>query len=218
MKRVSIVTPWLDCPEFIGAYVNAVSLADEVIIVDTGSTNENRQAYADALNTIGHAKYLNYGNRGGNYGHWCNAGMKFATGDIIICLNNDVSGAPQWIDVVRQDVEGKVVCGPAVNAQRIAGIDVPYVEGWCVAATREAWEEVGGWDTEIFPGAGYWEDNDLSFRFSLQGYILKKTNWPIYHLHGGNNTSKLHPEFYRDSEKNKQAFARRVQEALEMLA
>ena len=223
---ISIVTPVLDHPEFIPAYAAAVAGADEVIIVDTGCAAEHRVAWAATATRVS-----SYRIPGHNYGHWCNAGFQQATGDIIIFLNNDIEATGDWLGEVAAQVLPGALYGPELQAQVVNGIRVPFLSGWCIAATRETWAELerttdvvdrdgapavlrhGPWDTVSFPGNGYWEDNTLSLDAVMLGLELRQTKWAIAHL--GNGTAKHMKSAYADVERNKATFARLVRAAMQ---
>jgi len=230
---ISICTPVIDHPAFIEAYAQATAGA-EVVIVDTGSTPENRKRWMSV------GRLVDYPTKGHNYGHWCNAGFAHATGDIVIFLNNDVCATGDWLAEAARDVQPGAIYGPELQAQTVAGVTVPFLSGWCIAATREMWDqlvnlivniappmellghipvfkagdETGPWNTRDYPAAGYWEDNDLSFRAVMAGIELVQTKWPITHLDGGNGTSKHTPAYYADVERNKRTFERMVRAAM----
>jgi glycosyltransferase involved in cell wall biosynthesis len=229
---ISIITPVLDHPEFIEGYKRAVQGASEVILVDTGSTSENREAWASV------GRVIDYPHQGRNYGHWCNAGYAVASGDIIVFLNNDVAPTGDWLAQVA-GIEDGAIYGPELQAQIIDAVTVPFLSGWCIAARRETWERIreetkyraksdepyhdpgysavwldGPWDEYTYPAAGYWEDNALCFEAMLLGIELRQTQWPIQHLAGGNGTSKARQSYYADVARNRATFARRVREAM----
>src|SRR5260221_9177170 len=133
---LSICTPVRDHPEFIEQYAAAVRSADEVIIIDTGSTPENRAAWSEC------GRVIDYATPGHNYGHWCNAGYAEATGDLIVFLNNDIEAHGDWLQRVREEVQPGTLYGPELAYQHIAGLTVPFLSGWCVAATRETWQSL----------------------------------------------------------------------------
>jgi hypothetical protein len=43
---------------------------------------------------------------------------------------------------VADDVKDGALYGPSLNQQLVGGRWLPYLEGWCVAATRGTWERV----------------------------------------------------------------------------
>ncbi|MGE0025714.1 MAG: glycosyltransferase family 2 protein [Thermoleophilia bacterium] len=185
MRTVGIVTPWIDHPELLPDYAQAVARADEVVIVNNGAPDSDG-GFFDAGFTVTRA--------GGTEG-WSsmgfaesnNHGAEFVKTDIVVFLNNDILGDPSWIDQVRADVEDGALYGPSIGTQTLRGLPVPYVEGWCVAATRSTWEHVGPWDAERFPKP-YWEDVELSLRAVRRGVRLMRAPWAIAHL-GGRSTS-----------------------------
>jgi glycosyltransferase involved in cell wall biosynthesis len=181
-KRVSVVTPWKDHPELRDGYARAVERVDNVVIAYDGDGDVNtfhllRDFYSfevlDATEAFGFAGLSN-------------AGLAASDGDIVVMLNNDVEGPPGWVDAVRRQVVDGALYGPSIGTQTLAGIPVPYVEGWCVAATRATWDMLGGWDAEAFPKP-YWEDVDLSVRAIRAGLKLKHLPLPLRHL-GGTTT------------------------------
>lgn len=223
---ISIITPVLDHTDLIADYAAATHGA-HVVIVDTGSAPDARKQWQH----VGHL--IDYALSGHNYGHWCNAGFAHAVGDVIVFLNNDVRATGDWLAQVAEDVKDGAIYGPELLAQNVDGVLIPFLSGWCVAATKKTWERLvmawncehrmgygeeaypyQVWDQDAYPAAGYWEDNDLSFRAMLADIRLEQTTWPITHLDGGNATSKARPAYYADVERNKATFARTVREAM----
>lgn len=222
---ISIITPVLDHPEFIPDFRAATACA-ECIIVDTGSAHENRKRWMEC------GKLIDYPAPGHNYGHWCNAGYGLASGDIVIFLNNDIRADGDWLSEVAREVQPGAIYGPELQAQVVGGLRIPFLSGWCIAATRGTWDKLAQardkvqyaweldhaaqgewlapWNTIDYPAAGYWEDNDLSFRAVLNGLELIQTRWPIVHLDGGNGTSRHKRDAYKDVERNKRTFERAV--------
>ncbi len=157
---VSIITPWQNHPELIPDYENAVRGA-QVIIIDNASTPDATAALRAMTERL-HGLYLrneiNAGFSGAN-----NQGLARATGEIILFLNNDIAAGPTFLDDVRRDTVEGCLFGPLLMTQVVYGVTLPYLEGWCLAGRRSAWQKVGGWDAEAYPQP-YWEDNDLCLR------------------------------------------------------
>jgi GT2 family glycosyltransferase len=213
MKTVSILTAWYEHPELIADYEKTVQDADEVIIVDNASSLPVAAQLQAMCERLG-AKYVRAESNLG-YAKAINLVLPDAIGDIIVCLNNDVRGASDFVERVRQDVEPNTFCGVHLTYHFVDGAAIPYIDGWCTAAYREVWERVGGYDTETFIFA-YYEDADLSFRAVLAGAKLREINdWPIEHINGGNTTSRgMSAIAYANSEANRAKFFARVREAM----
>ena len=173
-KSISIITPFLNGIDLLPDYI-AATLGAELILIDNGSDQET----ADALRELPPDRGVLIRNeRNLGFAAANNQGYAAATGDIIIFLNSDIAGDPAWLGLVADDVQDGALYGPSVARQLVYGMWLPYVEGWCVAATRKTWErlfkddlslgidyvvECGPWDALAYPGP-YWEDNDLSLR------------------------------------------------------
>jgi len=127
-------------------------------------------------------------NRG--YAGGLNTGLELARGDRIVCMNNDIHAVyPGWLEVLFTPIEEnpRRVCGPrliANNAMTDVGYGPhKYLEGWTIAATREFWEEMGGWGDQY--ETAWFEDVDLSFRAEQAGYeLFEVPDVPILHMFG----------------------------------
>lgn len=204
MSTISIITPWLNCPELIRPYSRSVAGADEVIIIDNGSEPQT----AVQLESLAHIYIRNDHNA--RYATANNQGLAAASGDIVIFMNNDVECNPGWLDRVRRDVHEGALYGPSKNTRMIAGRPLDYIEGYCIAARRDLWLSIGGWDADMFVGM-YWEDNDVCFRAQMAGHSLIQTGWQVWHH--GNYTSGKTNGAYDQSKTNEAAFSERVRAA-----
>jgi GT2 family glycosyltransferase/predicted O-methyltransferase YrrM len=111
--------------------------------------------------------------------------------DIIVFANNDIQGDPTWVDQCLADVHHGALYGISLQAQLVLGRWLPYLEGWCIAATRSTWEQLGGvsaWAATRYSDP-YWEDNDLCLRALAAGIDLIQTSWRLQHLGGGTSGS-----------------------------
>ena len=223
MPKLSIITPWYGpTHDLLPDYAAAVAGA-EVVAVDNATPPDTAAALGEAA--IQHGwQYLrnetNAGFAGGN-----NQGYAQASGDIVVFLNSDIAAPPAFLDAVAADVRDGALYGPSLQAQLVAGRWLPYLEGWCIAATRATWGRLvmmsadvpinnGPWDEWHFPGP-YWEDNDLCLRAALAGIELVQTTWPIHHK-GGRSAGSLtkHSATY---ERNRATFSARALAAFETL-
>src|SRR5947209_6025645 len=185
--RISIITPWLDHPEFIADYERAVRAPGvEVIVIDNGSADVNSNALQAMVQGLGGKYIRNEQNRWFSAAN--NQGLAVATGQIIVFLNNDISGESTWLDQVVRDVGPGALCGPTYIRKSGGGIHFEFIEGWCVAAHSDTWKQLGGWNERSFP-MPYCEDAELSFRASRIGIQLIETKWGTAHKGGGTSQS-----------------------------
>lgn len=211
--KISVVTPWLNHPELIADYERAVA-DTEVIIVDNGS---EETAYSNILSMVMRLRGVLIARKeNGWFAGPVNEGLARATGDIIVVLNNDIQAAPGWLELVRRDVLPGNLYGPSCGFRDVPNkasqvVRLPYVEGWCIAARREVWSALQGFDSSTFLRP-YWEDVDLSFRAMTMGFGICRTVWPIRHL--SNTTSLTTPGAYDHSERNRRAFEQKVRRYL----
>lgn len=93
LGKLSVIIPSKDNPKLLKRCVEtfAASAKDadyELIVVDNGSTDENRTRIEVFL-TAYHAKYL-YEKKEFNFSQMCNLGEKAADGDFLLFLNDDI--------------------------------------------------------------------------------------------------------------------------------
>ncbi len=183
---VSIITPWRNSPELIADFEACVKAADQVIIVDNASAPAVGLELESMVTRLKSGVYLRqeenlFVTRANN------VGMRSATGEILVFLNNDVRGDTRWIDDVRADVKPGMLCGPSLQRQLVYGAWWPYIDGWCAAGHKSLFQMLGGWDEAY--REPYWEDVDLGFRATQAGAVLKPTQWKVEHIGGGTTAS-----------------------------
>jgi GT2 family glycosyltransferase len=110
---------------------------------------------------------------------------------------------PGWLDQVARDVQPGALYGPSLQVKHGWG----YLEGYCIAARREVWDALGGWEEDYYQGL-YWEDNDLCARAVHAGYRLEQTRWPVWHYN--NYTSQHIPGARENGPENERKFLERV--------
>ncbi len=203
---------------------DACTQGAQLIIIDNGSDEPT----AEALRTLPKERGIvirnetNVGFAAAN-----NQGYARAEGDIIVFLNSDVAGDSVWLKFVADDVKDGYLYGPSVTQQLVYGMWLPYVEGWCIAATRKTWDSLshssvdtldpekkharsygwGPWDEDSYH-APYWEDNDLCYRALQAGIGLVAVQWPIQHK--GGRTAGPIAKHGASFERNRATFAKRV--------
>lgn len=181
---ISFVTCWKDHDELVADYDAATFGAERIIVRDY------KRPFSFALS--------------------CNFGLSLTHGEIVVMLNNDIRAEPGWLAQIENDVRPGALYGPATDIRVVAGQPMVYIEGWCVAAHRDTWDALGGFDAETFQRP-YWEDVDLSWRATQQGIRLLRRPWMVTHL--GNVTSSTTPGAYDASDANRRAFERKVMAA-----
>jgi glycosyltransferase involved in cell wall biosynthesis len=153
---ISIITPWSGSTADLLTDYDAATVGAELIIIDNASDAPT----AEALQTLPPERgrvLRNETNTG--FAAANNQGYAQASGDIIIFLNSDIAGDPTWLKHVADDVQDGALYGPALNQQLVGGRWLPYLEGWCVAATKATWERL------------CWENNTI---ISLEAVALKQ--------------------------------------------
>jgi len=116
----------------------------------------------------------------------------FSAADWYVVLSNDVLCTEPFAHVLEGYSDDNVV-GPLLLETPIPGLGmIPYLEGWCMAFSKRAWDAIGGFDEGYLMSsfedvdasqearkAGFWltEDKELPFkhldqkqRFYLPGY------------------------------------------------
>lgn len=174
---VSIITPWRDHPEFRQEYDKAVKAADanQVLIIDDGSREPVEGAAYRFDENVGFCEA-------------CNKGLKLATSDVVVFLNNDIRLLrDDWLDVVLQAIEPGVLAGPSLRSDVHCAVDghiLPYLDGWCLACLRTDFEALGAWDT-TYQQPPYYADNDLCLRAQATGMRLLEVPVHLEHLLNG---------------------------------
>lgn len=209
----------------------------ELIVVDNNSIDGTVNYLKSIENKYDNLKIiLNYENKG--YAGGNNDGMKVASGDFIILLNNDTVVTENWLERLLSPfyVDKKIgIIGPISNyagtEQKIKieaniveeaiklGVDYasknkdiffdsPKLSFFCVAIRREVFEKIGLLD-EAF-GIGMFEDDDYSVRVKKAGYrVVVNEGCFIYHK-GSLSFSKLGDKKYAEVfNKNKDIFFRK---------
>src|SRR5689334_6924802 len=88
---LTVVTPWLDHPEFLHDYEQAVQGA-QVVIVDNGSTPGTHVLLCGLVDRLGGVLITNHKNRW--FSAAINQGLDLARTDAVLILNNDISAEP----------------------------------------------------------------------------------------------------------------------------
>jgi len=204
-KMISIVIPvynqhpmTADCIKAI--YANTQDY--EIIIVDNGS----EPPICEPFTTIRNETNLGFPAA-------VNQGIRAAKGDTIILLNNDVIVTPHWADRLLHHLNNYAIVGTLTNycagmqfemiptyqdeqeLHRISGEwatehagetqEVNWVIGFCMAFKKALFDEIGLFDTSLWPCCG--EEIDFCFRAREAGYRIGIAR-DIYVHHAGSLT------------------------------
>lgn len=215
MKKFSIVIPTYNhcddllrpCIESIFRYTNADDF--EIIVSANGCTDNTREYVEGLIGLWPKLVKLVWSDEALGYTKATNLGIKEASGEYIVLLNNDTELLPQvtnqWLDMMVAPLAAPDVgiSGPLVLHDDYADFDV--IIFFCAMIKREVFDKVGLLDEVYSPGGG--EDIDFTIRAAQAGFKTvattatqfdpsKATNVggvPIWHK--DNQTFKNIPEY-----------------------
>lgn len=208
---ISIIVPVLDQHEMTAGCIQSIRTCTqeeyELIIIDNGSDPPYTVPYVGfaACKVI-----RNDTNKG--FPAAVNQGVRAASGDVIVLLNNDVIVTPGWTRL-EQWLHKYDIVGPVTNyssgAQKVElpiyadtegllkeaaywfknneGISEPvnWVIGFCMAFRKSLFEEIGDFCEDIWPCNG--EEIDFCLRAKKAGYSIGIAN-DVYVHHFGSKT------------------------------
>jgi len=192
---ISIVIATRDRAELLqGALLSLAQQRDapafEIVVVDNGSrdrTAEVVRALAQSTGPAMHYVFAAEPNRGAAR----NAGVRAATGDIVLFIDDDVRVPERFVFAharAHAARAGRAVSGPILNvptAQTSPAPSLAHYSGafFCtcnVSVARAAFDAVGGFD-EAFTSYG-WEDTELGLRLRRSG-VGRGFAWDAYLWH-----------------------------------
>lgn len=199
----------------------------EIIIVDNCSkdcTVDEVDRYIESLDKKYSIKFqknkANLGYAAGN-----NVGIKIASGEFIVLLNNDTLVSPGWLDGMHSCFELDPILGlvgpitnsvgneqivhfPSITNENYLDIFEGYREKlwpkivetsdlgfFCVMMRHDAVNQVGMLDEGF--GIGMFEDTDYCVRVSKAGFKLAFTQEVFIYHHGSFSFDQHHPEKYK---------------------
>ncbi|MGB9706534.1 MAG: glycosyltransferase family 2 protein [Microgenomates group bacterium] len=182
--------------------------ADEVVIVDDGSTDRSVkliknlklkiQSYNSKLKIIENKKNLGFVAA-------VNKGVTTAKGEIIVLLNNDVVPEKNFLEPLAEDFQDSKVFAVSLGEPQWSWAKgkwekgfvehepgpktkTPHISFWASGGSgafrKDVWQKLGGFDPIFHPF--YWEDVDLSYRAWKRGYkVIWDPRAVVYHKHEG---------------------------------
>lgn len=180
---VSICVPCWGHPELATQLVETMrttqDVAFELILVDNGGGVEPKN-YPDWVKVV--TPTFNLGFSGGN-----NFGLKYAKGKYILFLNNDVViNHSSWLKKLLIPMERghKILVGHELvkdnGYAKYREVIHQYLNGWCILATKELVDKIGGFDSGF--GLGWFEDVWFCIQAQALGYQLEEVKTDITHL------------------------------------
>ncbi len=195
MEKTSIIIPTFNGRELLKNCIYSIKQHTEqpyeVIVVDNGS--------ADGTVDFCRQEQITFISLASNMGFpiACNKGMKLASGNTLLLLNNDVIVSRNWLNNMQRCLYSRRdigIVGPLTNyASGRQQINMPYtnleemslmlnepdstkwqqterIVGLCLLFKRELMEKIGLLDEQFSPG--HYEDDDYCMRARNMGYRL----------------------------------------------
>lgn len=213
MQKASIIIPNRNGLSYLQLCIQSIKqhtdMPYEIIVVDNGSQDDSLEyCRYEQVRLI--SVPFNCG-----FPAACNMGMRVASGDAIMLLNNDVVVTPNWLSNMMRclySVEDVGIVGPVTNyVSGIQKVDSPYntpqgaaiapnvpdsgkwqdvsrLVGFCFMFKREVMQRIGLLD-EIFT-PGHYEDDDFCYRTRLAGYRLLISGDTFVFHHGSASFEK----------------------------
>jgi len=215
---ISVITPVWNRADLTAQYLYGNDIhypkdtTIEWIIIDNGSTDGTggilrywSNIICDRLIVLRNEENLGFSKAG-------NQGAKQAMGNILVFLNNDIIIKGDFITAIEKAISANPKS--LIGAQLITtdtgwnvfdGQPIPYLAGWCLAMTREIYDDLGGFDERFTPA--YYEDIDLCYSAAQKGYGLQQISLPLQHL--GEQSGKRLPGRQKITETNREKFAKK---------
>jgi len=162
------------------------------------------------------------------FGGAMNFGSRYAKGEIVVFLSNDVRIYGNCFDKLVSILEknptalvgGQVVDWKAgwnefdINGNHIV---IPYANGWFLSTSIATWDESGGFDPRY--GKFDYEDVDISTWFYLKGYdIISLDSHLLKHEHQGSTISSLNIDRLAHTQQNREIYIEKWSSKLKNLS
>ncbi|SEL67167.1 Glycosyltransferase, GT2 family [Paenibacillus sp. cl141a] len=213
MKKTSIIIPTFNGRELLKDCIYSIKRHTnepyEIIVVDNGSS--------DGTVDICRQEGITFISLANNIGFpaACNKGLKIATGDTLLLLNNDVIVTRNWLQNMLNCLNSETnigIVGPLTNyASGKQQINMPYtsleemsnqlnepdaskwlqvdrIVGLCFLFKRELMDRIGLLDERYSPG--HFEDDDYCYRARNAGYTFRIAGDVFVFHHGSASFAK----------------------------
>lgn len=212
--KISAIIPCYNGEKFIGQAIqhilNQTHSADEIIIVDDGSTDRSAEIIDDfkEVKCITHPQNLGLPTARNN-------AMKEAIGEILVYIDVDAYPEPDFIEKILQAYTEENIGAVSGAGYEVRGDttpnrwrqrflpqnygpepkdNVPFLFGICASFRKSALLDVGGFDP-IFRTNG--EDVDVSIRLKKKGYRLVYSPFAKVNHHRNDDLKSLLAMIYR---------------------
>lgn len=175
----SIVIPTYNhCDEFLKPCLESIvkySNNFEVLVVANGCVDNTREFLTDFCEKDPRFKMI-WSDEGLGYTKATNLGIKAASGEYIVLLNNDTVLLNQpvnhWLDMLVEPFSDPLVgvTGPVKFSWQVNGLQREAMAFWLSMIKREVFDTIGLLDEIFSPGMG--EDGDFCIRAVESGYKL----------------------------------------------
>ncbi|MFC5648066.1 glycosyltransferase family 2 protein [Paenibacillus solisilvae] len=236
MRRTSIIIPSYNGLALLQQAVDSIRMHTlehetpyELIVVDNGSTDGTCEwCIRERVTVISLAENIGFPTA-------CNKGLRLATGDNLMILNNDVTVTEGWLAGLQEALYNQPeigIVGPVTNYasgkqqvdypfesmqefhriaaevrqnRELAAVPILRLVGFCMLFKRELYTRIGELDERFAPG--HYEDDDYCFRARMHGYILLMCSNVLVHHQGSVSFKRSSPvEVGQLVERNRQQF------------
>lgn len=188
--KVSFVIPMFDNFNLTSQLLSDIQVyspsVDEVLLLDNGSVEK---ATCDGVRFWLESTFLSIhverveNNVG--FVNICNWGVPKAETEAVVLISNDVRIESDLANEVRQKLKQNIILGGVLYREstgwnKFGDTIFPYLEGWLLAFTKWAWEDLQGFDEDFAPFD--YEDVDFSTDARSMGYELVQLEGNYRHL------------------------------------